>query len=295
MSFAFNRIKLSLKYIAYNAAKWTAAIYAVAGLVDLFVSYEGLFSDSASFWYKLLISVAILAGTWILCALVLAIRVGCQNKKKVVEGNNGKAVYVVYGDIFNSKIVKNQKRYIAFAVNRCFDTIVDDNLIGSNTVHGMAFNRLYDKGQYNASSLNTALQAAIKGTPKYEMLTSIQKPSGNLKRYEVGAYANLPIDANLNYLLLGLSCFDTNLNAHVSRQEYVLCMQKLIEYFDMEAQGYPVLMPIIGTGRSRTDLQEREALEYLISAFKVNQNKITSDIYIVVYESAKNRVAIADL
>lgn len=127
------------------------------------------------------------------------------------------------------------------------------------------------------------------------MLTTAQKPEGNLKRYEVGAYANLPIDANLNYLLLGLTYFDTNLNAQVSKQEYVLCMQKLIEYFDMEAQGYPVLMPIIGTGRARTDLQEREALEYLISAFKINQNKITSDVYIVVYESAKNRVAIADL
>lgn len=127
------------------------------------------------------------------------------------------------------------------------------------------------------------------------MLTTAQKPSGNLKRYEVGTYANLIIDDRLNYLLIGLTYFDTNLNAHASKQEYVLCTQKLIECFDMEAQGYPVLMPIIGAGRSRTDLQEREALEYLISAFKVNQNKITSDIYIVVYESAKNRVAIADL
>lgn len=295
MNSFFLRVKLSLGFIAKKASELTAAIYAVAGLVGLLVSFEGLFSDSDSFWYKLLISVAILAGTWILCALVLAIRVGCQNKKKVVEGNNGKAVYVVYGDIFDSKIVKNQKRYIAFAANRCFDTIVDDNLISATTVHGMAFNRLYNKGQYTATTLNTALQAAIRGTPTYEMLTSVQKPSGNLKRYEVGTYANLPIDNNLNYLLLGLSCFDSNLNAQTSKQDYVLALQKMIESFDKEAQGYPVLVPIIGTGKSRADLREREALEYMIEAFRINLAKITSDVYIVVYESAKNRVSIADL
>ena len=291
----FRRIWLSKKYIAKRAGQCTAALYAVAGLVGLFVSFERLFSTNDPFWYKFLISLAILAGTWLLCAFIVAIRVGYQTKKRVVEGKNGKAVYVVYGDIFDAEIVKNQKRYIAFAVNLCFDTVVDDNLVGATTVHGMAFNKLYEKGMFDSNTLNTALQAAIKGTPTYQMLTTAQKPAGNLKRYEAGAYANLPIDANLNYLLLGLTYFDSNLNAQVSKQDYVLCIQKLIEYFDMEAQGYPVLMPIIGTGRSRTDLKEREALEYLISAFKINQNKITSDVYIVVYESAKNRVAIADL
>jgi hypothetical protein len=289
------RTKLSSAYIAKQAAEWTGVVFAVAGYIGLFVSFEGLFKEIDSFWYKLFISTVILTGTWVACAMIVGIRAGCQIKKKVVEGKNGKAVYVIYGDIFDPKIIDSQKRYIAFAVNRCFDTIVDDNLVGANTVHGMAFNRLYNQGKYTSVTLNTALQAAIKGTPTYKMLTIAQKPSGNLKRYEVGTYANLQIDDRLNYLLVGLSYFDTNLNAHVSKQEYVLCTQKMIEYFDMEAQGYPVLMPIIGAGRSRTDLQEREALEYLISAFKVNQNKITSDIYIVVYESAKNRVAIADL
>ena len=291
----FRRIGLSLVFIASTATQWTAALYAVAGFVSLFVSFEGLFSNEVSFWHKMLISFVVLAVVWLFCAIIVIIKVGRQTKKKVVEGKNGKAVYVVYGDIFDAKIIESKKRYVAFAVNRCFDTVVDDNLVGATTVHGMAFNRLYNQGAYDPSTLNTALQSAIKGVPTYEMLTTAQKPAGNLKRYEAGTYANLSIDPNLNYILLGLTTFNTNLNAHVSRQEYVLCMQKLIEYFDMEAQGYPVLMPIIGTGRARTDLQEREALEYLISLFKINTTKITSDVYIVVYESAKNRVSIADL
>jgi len=295
MSPFFNRIKLSHRFIAKTANEWTTKFFAFVGLLSLFVSFEGIFSDSRDFWYKLLIAVVIIAVVWLVCALIVTMKVGCQKKKKVVEGQNGKGVYVVYGDIFDPSIVNNQKRYIAFAVNRCFDTIVDDNLVGATSVHGLAFNRLYKQGLYTTRSLNTALQGAMKLNPNYVVLSRSEKPAGNLKRYEVGAYANLPIDSKLNYLLLGLTCFDSNLNAHTSKQDYALSIQKMIEMLDMEAQCYPVLMPIIGAGRARADLKEREALEYIIEAFKINQSRITSDVYIVVYESAQNRVSIADL
>ena len=291
----FYRIKLSFAFVVKKACAWTAAIYAVAGLFSLFVSFEGIFANDEKFLCKFIVAAAILLGVWLACALIIAFIVGIQRKKKVVEGQNGKAVYVLYGDLFDSKIVNGRKRYICFAVNRCFDTVVDDNLITSTSVHGIAFNKLYQQGQFSAQTLNTAIQGAIKGNPTFDMIDQTEKPEGNLKRYEVGAYANLPIDASLNYLMLALTWFDSNLNAWSSKQDYVLTIQKMIELFDLESQGYPILLPIIGTGRSRTDLQEREALEYMIAAFKMNQRKITSDIYIVVYESAKNRISIADL
>ena len=290
-----HRIWLSKKYIAKTAAEWTASLYALAGLISVFVSFEGVFPDTTTLLKKILVSIAILAGVWVCCVIICSIRVCVQKKKKVVDGRNGKAVYVVYGDLFDPEIVNGQKRYIAFAANRCFDTIVDDNLVGANTIHGMAFNRLYDQKLYSPESLNEALQQSIKGNPTSVLVSREGKKEGNLKRYEVGAYANLKIDDKLNYLPIGLSWFDENLNAQTSLQEYVLAVQKMIEAFDKESQGYPVLMPIIGTGRSRTDLNEHEVLEYLIAAFKINQVKITSDIYIVVYESDENRVFIADL
>lgn len=290
-----HRIWLSRKYIVKTAAKWTASLYALAGLISVFVSFEGVFPATTSLLKKILISVVILVGVWICCVIICSTWVCIQKKKKVIDGRNGKAVYVLYGDLFDTKIVEGQKRYIAFAANRCFDTIVDDNLVSANTIHGMAFNRLYAQKLFTPESLNEALQKSIKGNPSSVMLSKADKKEGNLKRYEVGTYANLKIDENLKYLPIGLSWFDDNLNAQTSLQEYVLAIQKLIEAFDKELQGYPVLMPIIGTGRSRTDLQEREALEYLIAAFKINQNRITSDIYVVVHESDKNRVSIADL
>ena len=293
MKLALRRVWLSYKFILKKAATWTAAIYALAGLLSVFVSFEEVFNESAKFWCKFWVSVGVLAGAFLFFAILWIIIVLCKNKKRVVEGHNGKGVYLLYGDLFDPTIVRNEKRYIGFAVNRCFDTVVDNNLISATSVHGMAFNRLYSQNLFTPQSLNTAIQGAIKGNPSYSMVAQTEKPQGNLKRYEVGAYANLPINTKLNYLLLGLTWFDNNLNARASKQDYVHAIQKMIESIDLEAQGYPVLIPIIGTGRSRTDLTETEALEYMIAAFKINQSKITSDIYIVVYESAKNRVSIS--
>lgn len=289
------RVKLGWVYIFKKATDWTAVVYAVAGLISLFVSFEGLFESNTAFLYKFLVALSILAGVWLLCAFINTILVGCKNKKLVVEGPNGKNVFVVYGDLFDPQIVNDQKRYICFAVNRCFDTDVNNRLISSTTIHGIAFKKLYDQNLYTAVTLNTAIQASIHSTVNPIVVNRADKPEGNLSRYEVGAYANLSIEDNLNYLLLGLSWINSNLNAQTSKADYVLAVQKMIAMFDNESQGYPVLMPIIGTGRSRTDLKEREALEYIIEAFRINKNKITSDIYIVIHESAKNRVSIADL
>ena len=68
----------------------------------------------------------------------------------MVDGRNGKGVYVLYGDLFDERIVPKsmKRRNICFAVNRCFDTMVDDNMISSATLHGIALKRLYDAGIY---------------------------------------------------------------------------------------------------------------------------------------------------
>lgn len=291
----FHRIRNSIRYLLITSWKWTAALYAIAGLLGLFVSFEELFDVKTTFWCKLLNSVIILVTVWLICFIIASFKVGFQRKKKVVDGQNGKAVYVVYGDLFDSDIVDERKRYICFAVNRCFDTIIDDRLISSTSIHGIAFNKLYEQKKYTQRTLNTAIQSSIHSAINPIVVHRTDKPEGNLKRYEVGSYSNICVDGHLNYLLLGLTWINANLNARTSKSDYVLAIQKMIESFDNESQGYPVLMPIIGTGRSRTDLKENEALEYLIEAFRINQNKITSDVFIVIQESAKNRVSIVDL
>ena len=122
-----------------------------------------------------------------------------------------------------------------------------------------------------------------------------EKSKGNLRRYEVGTTVNLPIDDNLSYYLLGLSYFDEHLNAHTSKADFALAVQKLIEFCNQNAQGYPVILPLLGSGLSRTQIDLNNIMHYLVDAFAINKDIINNDFFIVVWKGAKDRVAIKEL
>ena len=100
-----------------------------------------------------------------------------------------------YGDLFNSGD-PNQKKNIAFAGNRCFDTIVDDDLIGSKKIHGMALKRIYEHGNRDSNIVSNEIQnnLSLHGY-KYTDLKQKEKRSGNLRRYDVGSVAEIKAKA----------------------------------------------------------------------------------------------------
>lgn len=291
------RIKNNIAFIAKKACSITALIYAIIGFLGAFVSMEGIFSDKDTFWRKLLISMAILLGTYIVVCLILCIYVLFKNKKKVVEGRNGYAVYVKYGDLFNDNITgdSQERRSLCFAVNRCFDTIVDNNLVADTTIHGIAFNKLYQHSTFTPDSLNDAIQTKLQNNHGYVLLTHQDKPEGNLKRYAIGTCADLEVNDKLHYFLVGMSSYNETLTANTTLYEYSVSVQKMIDFCNQQSQGYPVVMPILGGGLSRTGVKENELLDYVISAFKLNSAVINCDIYIVIRESAKSTISIASL
>lgn len=293
----FKRLWNSRKFIGKRSFAVLTLIYAVLGFVRMFVALEGLFPKETPMRYKVVVSVLILLGVWSLCVIGVSFWVLCRRKKKVVDGRNGKGVYVLYGDLFDERIVPKsmKRRNICFAVNRCFDTMVDDNLISSATLHGIALKRLYDAGIYTSKTLDDAIKLFISPAAGFEMLTPQQKPQGNLNRYEVGTAVDIPVSDKLHYFMVGVSAFNAELKAETSRSEYCLAIQRTIEFCDSHAQGYPVIMPIIGGLLSRTGQSEQDLLCYIIKCFELNRDHINQDIYIVVREGAKNTVSIVDL
>lgn len=94
---------------------------------------------------------------------------------------------------------------------------------------------------------------------------------------------------------MALSTFDQGLTAHTTQEEYVLAMQRLIEYCNSRSQGYPVVMPLIGGGLSKTRNSERAIIEYVVKLLKMNKNLITNDIHIVVRNSGRDVIPITEL
>ena len=122
------RLWNSRKYILKKSLSVTVSIYALLGFVRMFVALEGFFAEGVLFKQKVVVSILILLGVWLLCMVGVGVFVLIKRKRKLIDGRNGKAVYVMYGDLFSEKIVSKSdtRRNICFAVSRCFDTIVND-------------------------------------------------------------------------------------------------------------------------------------------------------------------------
>ena len=181
---------INKKYITGLACKWTVMLFSLLGFVGTFVSLSDIIPNNWKFRYKMLFSIIIIIIIflifWILCAFWFE----RQKWIEVFEGNNGCHIYVQYGDIFSPNEVRspNQRRNVIIPVNRCFDTIIDDDLVSSRTLHGIAFRKLYSSGKYNEDSLNTALYTDLNIRQRLvpEDISNNEKRRGNLKRYSRG-------------------------------------------------------------------------------------------------------------
>ena len=220
-----------------------------------------------------------------------------QTKNVVLTSNSGHKVYVQYGDMYSPSIVSanyEERRNIVVSVNRCFDTIVDNDLVSDKSQHGRVMNEMYAKGLYTPNTLNEKIQEKLRGK-HYVDLTRVNKSKGNTFRYDVGTIAEIQGDNPIIYFFLGLTKFDSHFKASTSKDEFVLAIQKLIEYCNTRSQGYPIIMPLIGSNLARTDISQKDILKYLIQAFKINREKISADIHIVIWKGDKDKISIHNL
>lgn len=290
------RIWMNREYISKIATTIIGGLYAFLGFIGTLVPLDEILSNTLNIWIRIGISVWILLILWIVCFVIVGLILIRKKRFNIIDANSGHKLYLQYGDLFdeNEVLVPEDRRNIVIPVNRCFDTIVDNHLISERTLHGIAFKRFYEKNIYTEVSLNSTIQQLLENK-EYENLSENDKPVGNRKRFPVGTVIDLPGDNNEHFLLWALSTFDSELKAHTTMQDYALAVQKLVEACNEESEGFPIVIPVVGTGLSRTKKEQHDVISYLINSFKLNKTEINCDIHIVVKEDIKNQVAIMNV
>lgn len=289
-------IWINKRYSARIASSLTGGIYAFWGLIGTLLPMDEVLPQKMSLWLKCLISVSILMAVWCLCFLVASLTFIGKKRFKVLTVNNGHAVYLQYGNIFspNEVLDSGKRRNIVIPVNRCFDVHVDNRIVSAQTLHGIALQRLYASGKYSEESLITKIQQLLSRV-EYENVSRKDKPEGRCRRYPPGTVAVLPGNENVYYFFWALSTFDANMTASTTMQEFTIAVQKLIEACYEKSAGFPVVMPLVGTGLSRTKTDQQDVLKYLVNAFRLNRAEISCDIHIVVWEDIKEEIAISNI
>lgn len=295
------RFKLNKSYITRIAFKWFGVIFTFWSTLSTLLNYNlsNCFPSDMMFICKLFAIALIVSAIYCLCLIGVSIFCFLSKKEIVFTSNSGHSVYVHFGDIYSTEIIdKNyrERRNLVIPVNRCFDTLVDNDLISSKTLHGNLMQKLYNSKLFTQEQLDKKIKESLLAQKlKYETLSKEEKPKGNLNRYEVGSIAEVKENENLVYFFLGLSKFNEKLCASTTINEYVIAIQKLVEFCNERSQGYPVVMPILGSGLSRTNIEIQNTIKYIIDVLRINRNIINCDFHIVIKEDEKNKLSIKNL
>lgn len=291
----FKQIILNFKYIAKKTSIWTSYVVAATQFLCFLNDFNDIFPNELKFINRALISIGVVAIIWLIMFFIISYIVLKNHIVEVINDGSNNHLYVEYGDLLEKT---NEKRNIVITANRCFDTIVDDDIIASGTIHGKAIKKIC-VSDFTEQMLNEALQKDLSKrriNPEIE-LTLDEKRKGNLKRYPAGTIAEFKKhnDDNITYFFLGMSAFNKDLHAETSDMEYVSTIQSLIEYCNTRSQKIPIYMPIIGSHALNNKKKERELLEYIVNVFRFNKNLINTDIHIVVYKGRRDEVSIYGL
>lgn len=294
----FKKIYVNRSFCFNFAVKWTGALFTLWGVITLFVPSNELLDSSWPWGIRLLVAILIVIGIFLLVYIIgggIALK---TNRIDLLNVGNNHHIYVQYGDALSPGIVgknaQSSKRNILVSVNRCFDTIVDDDLISSKSLHGQVMKSLYAKGEYTEETLNERIQQKLANQP-FTDVSKNDKPKGNRKRYAEGTVAEIESSSDCTYFFLGLTSFDQMLHPYISDVEYGVALVKALQYCINRNQGYPVVIPLIGGGRAQTRKEEKDILEFLVKLIQMNKLSINCDVHIVVRESAKDSISILKL
>lgn len=93
----FSRFCLDSAFITKSSCQLLGCIYTICGFLSVWFSFSDCLPKDWTFWYKLLLSIGVLLGIFIICCIVVTWITLSQIMKIVLTSNSGHKGYVQYG------------------------------------------------------------------------------------------------------------------------------------------------------------------------------------------------------
>jgi len=189
---------------------------------------------------------------------------------------------IFYGDLFDAQEI------IVIPVNEYFDTIVDDKIISSKTVHGKFIQKFFGG---NEAELKSQIR---KGLSKLEPLeVNDERKNGNKKRYPLGTVCEVKAGDKVFYLF-ALTKFNSNHRAEVKNSEYQRVLCDLFSFIEQHSQGRKVSIPLIGAGHSGVNLNKQKLLEFMLFSIALKDElTLINGIDVILHKSVKKEISLA--
>jgi hypothetical protein len=200
----------------------------------------------------------------IIVSIVQAVRI--FTRKYVIISDKEFKIKVEYGDIFK---MNNCKKVINF--DECFTTKVGENPadIKPTSVCGQFLSKI------NISDVEEAIEKSN--------LQSYSSAHQNRKCYESGRIVRYN-----DFLLLAFAKLDKNGNGHMSREQYLQCLNVLWEEIEHNYGDHDVAITVLGAGITRfngASLSQQELVNTIIASYKFSSYHIKKVLHIVCSKS----------
>ncbi len=248
-----------------------SAIFTIVGLIWA-DKISFLLNQYQDYKITLLVAIVIISTIYALCSI--------RKKKKIsLKISENTDVNVYYDDLFQSN------KIIVIPVNDYFDTIVDDKIVSSNTLHGKFIQKYFLN---NEKQLKLLIDKSLSKIPPLEINKA--RTRGNKKRYELGTVAIVEVNEKIFYLF-AFTKFNQNNRATITKSQYLKVITRLFEFIEQNSQGFKVNLPLIGAGHSGVELSKQKLLDFLLFSI-ILSDKLTliNGLDIILHENIKDEI-----
>ena len=283
----FNRLRINATVLFKYFVSICGSLTAIASLILAFISWEDIGVNNLLCKFIILIGIVILS--LVIAAIVIILR-----NNKTVFGETDKGLSIQYGDVIKLGFDNHgkSKKIIVIPVNRCFDLSCENSLISETSIHGQWLNN-YISSEKDRTELHQKIDSYLSAqNVEFAKLNSSEKEYGYLKRYAPGTIVELSESNGITFYLLGVSELDRDLKANSTEMDYFKAIQSLVDYYDSHGQCIDLYCPLFGDHIIRPTRSTEDVLNFLISTFKLNKQKIHGKIHIVVYNQKKANISI---
>lgn len=293
----FTKFKMNITLILKHFYTLSASLFGAVAILLSFVTFEEM--KIISILNKVIIFVILL----IISFIISSVSVVFFFKKNRIWSKGKNKVYASYGDLlkYAFKIKEKKRKIIVIPVNDAFDTIVEiggekvkNPLVTPTSIHGEWVVRICEQLDISPKELSERIQNNLKlnDIKPVETLNKEIKTKGNLDSYPIGTVAVIDGKNNTTFYLLVISKFNENNNARSSKRVITDAVDDLIEFYDSNGQGYPLFMPLMGTGFSRANLSHTQSLRVIKSCVLTSEEKINGTMNIIVFNGDRDKVSI---
>lgn len=236
--------------------------FAILGGVEIVLSFTSFSPDIVG---KLPAQIGVIIIVYIILVIGTMFVKRKLTKNEVTLNIRGMKIVVKEGNILKAQGWK----LIPF--NEFFDTQVDDDVIAHSSLNGQYIDSLNDEGK-------EALKQAI-ATDSKSPLQRYDSADGTKKRYELGT-----IKVFQDVMMLALTHFNEQNEAHTNRAEYENTLRKMWKEIRRTHQSKSINIPLIGGGLTQLDDMTEKPNQQLLNCIlcTLRTSVVTFDENVVI-------------